>query len=494
MLHKPNLIFIMPDQLRADFLSTYGPTFFGAPEGATFIDTPHIDSLAEHGVRYEYAYSASPVCVPARAALLTGMNALRNGVTDNGQWLRPNYRAAGIRTWPELLAQNGYYTAAIGKMHFYPWDISMGFQYRVAAEDKRWIHVRDDYYHFLKAGGYCKLHGNEHEGYHENKGAIVNKIPWEYSVDHFVGQEACRFIRDYGSEGPFAMMVGFPGPHCPYDPVPEYLERVNPDEMPPAIPAVPGDAPRVRQNNIAGNRRSWNGVDYTEFSAAHKQKIRAHYAALVKQIDDEVGQILETLRRENLLDNTVIIFASDHGDYLGDHDLIGKGTFFETSIRVPLIVRLPHAEEARTYEGMVELGDVTATLLELGGCPLPTYLDSIPLPEIGCDSSLPRERVIGLVSGGWMLDDGAWRLAKYATGEQLLFNRRADPDEQHNLLRDPQHTDRLRHMDAELTAAIMQYATSSHAANRVYGSQTLAADPGFGKEGWRRTYPQPLGA
>ncbi|NJN83521.1 MAG: sulfatase-like hydrolase/transferase [Caldilineaceae bacterium] len=85
--------------------------------------------------------------MPARASLLTGQNAIRNGVTDNGQWLRPDLAACGIRTWPELLAEAGYYTAAIGKMHFYPWDITHGFQYRSGAEDKRWLHVRDEYYH-----------------------------------------------------------------------------------------------------------------------------------------------------------------------------------------------------------------------------------------------------------------------------------------------------------------------------------------------------------
>jgi arylsulfatase A-like enzyme len=482
MSQKPNLIFIMPDQLRADFLSAYG---------ASFIDTPHIDSLAQHGVRYEYAYSASPVCVPARASLLTGMNAIRTGVTDNGQWIRPDYHACGIETWPEMLAANGYYTAAIGKMHFYPWDIPMGFQYRVAAEDKRWLYVRDDYYHFLQENGYRKLHGNEHPGYYENRGAIVNKIPWEYSVDHFVGQEACRFIRNHGQEGPFAMMVGFPGPHCPYDPVPEYLEQFSPEDMPDAIPEVPGDAPKVRQNNIDGNRRSWNGVDYTIFTEAHKKKIRAHYAALVKQIDDEVGRILEALRAENLLENTVIIFSSDHGDYLGDHNLIGKGTFFESSIRVPLIVRLPHVAEARVYDGLVELGDVTATLLAMAGCPIPAYMDSIPLPEIGLDPSRRRERVVGMVSGGWMIDDGTWRLAKYATGEQLLFNRKEDPDEQHNLLHDPQHTARYRALDNELTGEIMRSVTLANRVQRVY-DETLSGDPTFGKRSWQRVYPRAL--
>ena len=224
---RPNIVFLFPDQLRPDFLSCYG---------ADFIDTPNIDWIAENGIRYERAYSASPVCVPARTALLTGMNAIRNGVTDNLHAVRADYNDVGMRTWPQLLADSGYYTAAVGKMHFYPWDARHGFQYRVICEDKRWLHVRDDYYHYLKERGYRKLHGNEHEGYFENKGAILHKLPWEHSWDRFVGKEARRFIENYGGEGPFAMMVGFPGPHCPYDPAHDFPERFNPEDMPDSIP------------------------------------------------------------------------------------------------------------------------------------------------------------------------------------------------------------------------------------------------------------------
>ncbi|OUC08551.1 hypothetical protein RY27_08305 [Litorilinea aerophila] len=480
MDRQPNLIFLMPDQLRHDFLSCYG---------ATFVETPHIDSLAAHGVRYTRAYSTSPVCVPARASLLTGMNALKNGVTDNGQWLRPDLAAMGIHTWPEILARHGYYTAAIGKMHFYPWDIKHGFQYRVAAEDKRWIHVRDDYYHFLRERGHRKYHGNEHEGYYENKGAIINKLPWEYSVDHFVGQETVRFIRQYGNDGPFALMVGFPGPHCPYDPNEEFLDAVDPERLPPAVPEVPGAAPGLRANNIEGNRKPWNGVDYSEFTEAHKQKIRHHYAALVKQIDKEVGQILQALEEEGLLENTVILFASDHGDYLGDHNLIGKGTFFEASIHIPLIVRLPRRAEATVVDDLVELGDVTATLLALAGCPVPGYMDSRPLPGLGLGVAEGRDYSIGMVSDGWMIFDGRWKLAKYKTGEILFFDLDNDPHEQHNLLWDPAHRERYLAMDARLTQAIMEAVTASHADKRVYHN-SLSGDPSFGRESWTRPYPQ----
>ena len=482
MSSLPNIVFLMPDQLRSDFLSCYG---------ANFISTPNIDSLAAEGIRYERAYSASPVCVPARASLLTGLNAIRTGVLDNGLWLRPDLAACGLRTWPEYLNEQGYYTAGVGKMHFYPWDINHGLQYRVIAEDKRWLQVRDDYYHFLRRHGHRKYHGNEHEGYYENRGAIVNRLPWELSVDHFVGIEACRFIDTYGGDGPFAMMVGFPGPHCPYDPCQEFLDQIDAGKMPPAIPEVEGDTPLLRQENIEGNLRPWNGVDYTEFTGEHKRKIRAHYAASVLQIDVEVGKILASLRKKGLMDNTVIIFASDHGDYLGDHNLIGKGQFYESSTHVPLIVRPAGGGTAQVHRDVVGLGDVTATILRLGGCEVPEWFDSMPLPRLGLGDDRGREIYFGMVAGGWMAFDGKWKLCKYSTGEHLLFDLEADPQEQKNLIRNPAAREVLSRLDAALTTEIMRSVLDSVAERRVY-TVDKSGDPIFGREGWQRPYPRKI--
>lgn len=350
---------------------------------------------------------------------------------------------------------------------------------------------RDDYYHFLVEHGHRKLHGNKHPGYYENKGAIISKIPWEYSIDHFVGQEACRFIDNYGNDGPFAMMIGFPGPHGPYDPCPEFLEEIDQDAIPEAVPEVEGDTPALRQRNIAGNKLPWNGVDYTEFTSAQKKKIRVHYAALVKQIDYEVGQILDALRRNNLLENTIIIFSSDHGDYLGDHNLIGKGQFFESSIHVPLLVSVPHFDGVRTHHPPVNFRDITATMLHFAGCDIPEYMDSVPLPSLDIPGQADRAYIIGMVGGGWMIDDGEWRLCKYNTGEFLLFNTENDPNEQHNLYGNPDYLDVRTRLEMLLTQEIMQSIQAAKHDRLVY-STDLSQDPGFGREGWQRPYPKPV--
>jgi arylsulfatase A-like enzyme len=285
------------------------------------------------------------------------------------------------------------------------------------------------------------------------------------------------------------MMVGFPGPHCPYDPSPEFLRDINTGALPAPVPEVVGDTPELRRRNVEGNRQSWNGVDYTEFSLEQKLKIRAHYAALVSQIDYEVGKIIEALSRQELLERTIIVFASDHGDYLGDHNLIGKGSFFESSIHVPLLVSIPWLGESRLCEELVNLGDVTATMLRIAGCEVPSHMDSVPLPDLGISCSAPRDCIIGTTSGGWMIYDGEWRLCKYSTGEAVLFNVRDDPGEQHNLTSDPAYLDVRINLDMRLDQAIMRSIGQSTHDRRVYTSD-LSQDPWFGREGWQRPYPR----
>jgi arylsulfatase len=487
MLSKPNIVFIMADQLRHDFLSCYG---------ADFISTPNIDRIAAGGVRYANAYSEHPLCVAARVSLLTGMNAIKTGVGANGAFLRPDYQDCGMQPWPETLAAAGYHTAAIGKMHFYPWDSSLGFDDRTIAEDKRWLVIQDDYYRFLAARGHRKYHGNEHEGYQENRGAIVSLLPWECYWDHFVGEQAADYLQRYQRDEPLAMMVGFPGPHCPYDPTPEYLKLFDEADMPAAAPEVEGQHPGLRRSCIASNKLPWNGVDYTDFTEPHIRKIRAHYAALVKQIDDEVGRILNALEQRDMLKDTVVLFASDHGDYLGDHGLIGKGTFFEGSTHVPLMAlmpegwdRLPGVAAGTVCDDLVTLTDITATLLEFGGCSRPDHMDARPLPTLGLQELPSRDVITGFLDGAWMAFDGRWKLAKYAHGKAMLFDLAEDPQEQRNLIDDGASARSYRHLDAALVDGMMASIPDSHRDKMVY-VQDLSADGDFGRAGWQRTYPR----
>lgn len=477
MTERMNIVFLMPDQLRPDFLGCYG---------ADFIRTPHIDALCAGGTRYARAISPAPICVPMRASLLTGRDTIVTGVLNNNAWLRPDRAACGMPTWPELLATVGYMTAGIGKMHFYPWDIMEGFAYRTIAEDKRHIHIQDDYAQYLERHGYKKYHGNEHEGYFEHKGAIVNRIPAAHQVDTWVADHACAFIERAPADRPLAMMVGFPGPHCPYDPPPELAEMFDPETMPPSIPATPESA-AFNASFIAGNLREWNQVDYRHFTEAQKRQIRAYYAALVHQIDQGIGRILASLHATGRAEKTVIIFGSDHGDYLGDYGFVGKGTFFEPSIRVPLIVRDPRVAQTRVVAETVSLLDVFATILRAADLPLPPDSDARPLPGFGAEAGGEHAAVIGVLATGMFITDDRWKLARYENGVVALFDLRDDPHEQRNLAYHPDYLEPLQRLDRAMQAHLLRSITAANRDKMIHSVET--ATPKFGMRGWSRPYP-----
>ena len=476
-----NIVFLLPDQLRPDFLGCYG---------ARFISTPHIDALSDHGVTYRHAVAPAPICVPSRASLLTGLNSVQHGVLENTSWLRPDRAACGIETWPELLAEAGYHTEAIGKMHFYPWDKSEGFAHCVIAEDKRHIYVHDDYADYLEQHGYRKYHGSEHDGYFENRGAIVSKIPAEHQVDRWVADRTCEFIENYRGDQPFALMVSFPGPHCPYDPPIELADLYRPEDMPASIPATE-DSHLFRELVIGMNKRPWNQVDYTDFQEHHKRKIRAHYAALVHQIDQGIGRTVAALNASRFRADTVIIFASDHGDFLGDYDLIGKHLFYEPSIRVPLIVTLPRVSTARSVESLVSLTDVMATILAFAGVDRSGRGDSIVLPELGLPQIRSRDHVFGATEFGLMVIADEWKLCRYKNGHVALYNVFDDPQEQHNLAYQPHTLSELQRLDAILQRDLIESLMVANGDKFVEKSRYQGRGE-FGQRGWQRPYPASL--
>jgi arylsulfatase len=476
-----NIVFLLPDQLRPDFLGCYG---------ARFISTPNIDKLSTSGVTYHHAVSPSPLCVPARASLLTGMNSVQHGVIDNTSWLRPDRAACGIETWPELLAAAGYHTEAIGKMHFYPWDTSEGFAHRMISEDKRHIHIHDDYAAYLERHGLRKYHGNEHDGYFENKGAIISRIPAEHQVDKWVADRACEFIKNYSENRPFALMISFPGPHCPYDPPTEFAALYRPEDMPDSIPAT-DDSRLFRELVINMTKRPWNQVDYTDFQEHHKRKIRAYYAALVHQIDQGVGRIVAALNASRFRDDTVIIFASDHGDFLGDYDLIGKHLFYEPSIRVPLIVKLPGSSSARSVDSLVSLTDVTATITALAGVARSGWGDSIVLPELGLPQTRSRDHIFGATEFGLMLIVDDWKLCRYKNGHVSLYNLSDDPHEQRNLAYQPQALSEMQRLDAIMQRDLIESLMITNGDKFVEKSRYQGRGE-FGERGWPRPYPASL--
>lgn len=477
MNDQPNILFILPDQLRRDFLGCYG---------AEFINTPNIDGLAAGGVRYNKAISQFPICMPARAAMLTGLGAEETGVVDNGKWLRPDRREMGIQTWPELLRGNGYHTAAIGKMHFIPWDADEGFQERIASEDKRHYWIEDDYADALADRGLRKVHGREFDGYSEQKGACINPNPEDMLPDHWVADEAIAFLERQDGNTPFAAMIGFPSPHCPYDPKSEWLDAIDKAKLPRPLPETPGSRAQ-REAMIANFKQDWADLDYTDLTEEQIMVIRHHYAALVEEVDREVGRVLEALMSRDFARNTVVIFASDHGDFIGDYRLIGKGSFYAPAIDIPLIIKdLREGSSTGVVDAPVSLSDMFATLLGFAKVDVPAEQQRFPsLLEV---PALDR-RIFGLCPRGTMLVGPDFKFCRRTTGEAEAYDLVVDPGEQNDLVSSSNGDPRIAEYDAQLTQHLIQGLSRAH-NDKSYVEAQAADKRGYSMRGWSRPYPQ----
>lgn len=472
MTDRPNIVVLFPDQLRPDFLGCYG---------ATALATPHIDALAMGGTRYADAISPSPICVPARPSLLTGQSAIATGVIENATWLRPDRRAIGVDSWPEALARAGYGTAAIGKMHFSPWDASEGFGHRVIAEDKRHLEIEDDYAGALAQIGCRKLHGTEQKGYVATRGASVNDLPAALQPDAWTADAAARYIRTAPTDRPFALMVGFPGPHCPCDPDPAALDRIVADRLPPPIGrTAEGDS--HMEEFLALYRQDWAALDYADLTDAEVRTLRLHYAALVVAIDDGVGRILAALGATGRLADSVVVFASDHGDYLVDFGLVGKTYFHEPSIRIPLVVRDFRAPPvSRVVDAQVSLLDIVPTLLGLASATVPQVLDGVPL-----DAPHDPDRVIvGMTKHGAMARTTRHKLVRYAHGMQALYDLAADPQEARNLIDRPALNGVRNRLDEAMAGQVIDALRTGH-ADKIVGDTD---PPTFHRRDGPRRYP-----
>lgn len=489
---KPDLVFILCDQLRADFLSLYG---------CHAIPTPHIDRLASEGIIFDNAISPYPLCVPARAAMLSGFNPIQSGVISNYHWLRPDRAELGLRTWPDLLRDQGYRTIAVGKMHFYPFEASEGFDERIIAEDKRWPLIGDDYTEFLKARGLKKFNAIHAPGYVEHKGAVTFPHGVENTPDRFVAECAAAWIRRQPSDRPIAMMIGFPGPHCPYDPSPEYLGAVTASKLPRLLPRVDDGSPArdsLHQTFLTGHRESWHALDYSDFPESAKLRIRHHYAALVAQIDEEVGRIIAALQASGRFENSLIVFTSDHGDHVGDHDRVGKGTFYEPSVHIPLVVRLPGAiRSGQRITTPVELQSVPATLLTAGGVSPPGWWHYRTLP-LGNESTSTNASqaganpVFGYLDTGTMVRLGPWKLSHYTAGFSELFNLEEDPREASNRINDASCASIRMELDAALREWIHASIIVANKAQLLPDNPPLITSREFSRVGWRRRWPAPF--
>jgi arylsulfatase A-like enzyme len=451
---RPNIIVITTDQQRYD---TLGVT------GNELIRTPNLDALAARGVLFSHAYVQNPVCIPSRACLHTGRYIHQHGVQymeeviDTTPPLPP-----WEKTFMERLQESGYVTGAVGKIHMMR---PKGYDEMVLTGGKgaRWtqseglpigpapLHYVNPTYNgptykeWLEArhpGGYEKIYEQRRRPeYRENLTAIVNVLPEEEYVDYWIASQAVDFLKRRRDPQPFFLWIGFCGPHGPLDPPRRYTEMYPIEEMP--LPktyfADLSDKPEFLRRRR--NRR------FTEEDTTLIRRCIAHYYALITLIDDQIGRIWTTLEETGLVEDTILIFTSDHGDMLGDFGMMGKANFYEPVIRVPTILILPPRFKRRSprFDGLVETMSLAPTVLDYAGIERPPEMTAKswrPIVEDGTDGETAI--LCEYVSNDRRLKGKCVRTERYkfvswGLGVGELYDLQEDPFELRNLYDDPEY-------------------------------------------------------
>lgn len=445
MVKKPNIVFIITDQQRLDTIAALG---------FDYMTTPNLDKLVKQGAVFENMYVTSPSCAPSRASLFSGTYPHTNGVFRNDEpW---NY------CWVEELNKTGYRCVNVGKMHTMPIEGSFGFHERHVVENKDRAHPNlpfflDNWDKALKARNvekpsrrtYCKR-----QDYETALGAFVWEADEDLHSDVFVGQTACWWLNEYSGEEPFFLQIGMPGPHPPYDPTQEHLNEYLDRDLPEAIldydlETHPEPLKKLRENHIDNDHDAV--VHLKDPTKEQLFQQRAHYYANVTMIDRQVGEIISALERRGVLEDTVIIFTSDHGDCLNDHGLSQKWNMYEQSVHVPAIVSWPgEVEPGSKFDQLVSLMDLGPTILEMAGAEVPDWMEARSLNDLMLKTSSPvRPRVFAEHSSDAILEgtefmtmvrEGPWKLVHFVDHEEgQLFNLDDDPGERNNLWEDKTH-------------------------------------------------------
>ncbi len=464
---KPNILYLMSDQHRADCLGC---------AGNSIIKTPHLDSIAADGVVFSSAYSSTPSCTPARAAILTGLSPWHHGMIGYGR-VAEKYPFE----LPAALREAGYYLYGIGKMHWHPQRLLRGY-HKILLDESGRAETPDfvsDYRQWFKEQAPDldpDATGIGWNDYRAKAYALTERLhPTKWTAD-----TAVEFIEKYDRAEPFMLKVSFARPHSPYDPPQRFIDMYNEDDMP--APAVGDWAAQYAPHGEPPNPSLWHG----DLGIEQAKKSRRAYYGSVTFIDEQIGRILAALKKRGLYDNTLVIFFSDHGDMLGDHHLWRKTYAYEGSARIPMLLRWPKAmgmdqQRGKTLPQPVELRDVLPTFLDAAGASIPKYFtaknaesaeisDSIGASAFSAASAVPRHHLDGksmleLIRGntkGWRpfidlehsmcynqdhwnaLTDGKFKYIYYAfDGREELFDLASDPKELRNLTAEPVHKSTL---------------------------------------------------
>lgn len=443
MMHRrscqqPNVLLIVADQWSANLLGA---------AGHPVVRTPVLDQVARCGTRFTNAYSEHPVCIPARRSLMTGTSAREHG----DRTFQPELEMpAHLPTIAQSFRDAGYQAYGVGKTHAYPQRDRLGFDDMQLDEEGRTLYgVTDDYEIFLGDRGWLGKqfgHGISNNGYE----ATSWHLPEEAHATTWATECMCRIMRRRDPTRPAFWYLGYRHPHPPLVPPDRFLRYYDGVEMDRPVCgawAEEDDLPLLLQAFRARYR-------YSDREGAWA---RRHFYALCTQIDQQVGALFGTLREEGILDDTIVMFTSDHGETMGNHGIWAKQNFYEASANVPMILmgtkgdaRVPvDAEDGR----LACLADVMPTLLDLAGIAIPDTVTGQSM------LAAPRSHLYGEFGEGElstrMIHDGRHKLIYYAAGNRIqLFDLSEDPDELVDLSGKASQARQVERMQSRLAEAL----------------------------------------
>ncbi|NQT14414.1 MAG: sulfatase-like hydrolase/transferase [Planctomycetes bacterium] len=434
---RPNVLWICTDQQRFDTIRALGNDR---------INTPNLDRLVAGGVALENAFAQSPVCTPSRAAFLTGRYPRTTGCRQNGQRI-----PADERLVTRILADVGYTCGLSGKLHLAS---CAGGRVEERIDDGysvfHWSHhpqpdwPENGYTQWLAA------HGQSWEDLYQGPATpyVKHGVPAEYHQTTWCAEKAVEFIHEHRT-GPWLFSFNCFDPHHPFDPPPEYLRRYRAEEMP--LPRFrPGELDNKPHYQKLDHQWAHNEPGYFCVEAMtddDRRHVTAAYYAMIELIDDQVGRMLRAVEETGQIDNTIVIFMSDHGEMLGDHGLYLKGPhFYDEAVRVPLILSWPGRFEAGLRaDALVELVDLAPTLLEAAGVDVPASMQGrslVPILTGQADPSVHRDAVYSEYYNAWT------HRHSYATmlrtrREKIVVYHGVDEGELYDLDADPREFDNL---------------------------------------------------
>ena len=476
---RPNVLIIMADQHRSDYMTCAGLKDWN---GNKPVPTPNIDKIAGRGVRFENAYCAYPVCLASRSSMLTGLFAHTTGADSNQDVLDRRYR-----TMAHHFAANGYYTGLVGKMHFNN-ACKHGFEFYMSIND--WLmylgpkvqHYADEIGSHQLSPMFYKTVNDDGAGFPDMRNVWIDgKSPWvghvsaippekygselseDDQMDSFIARESVKFLENNGSQ-PFFLVASFMKPHTPFHPPRRYADMYPPESITIKDPGDITEYPECIQNTSR---------HLSAIPELNRKSAKAGYFGNLAFVDTCIGQLYDSMERLGLLENTIVVYTSDHGEMDSDHGMYQKFCMFDPSVKMPLIVSWPgHYGEGVVSDRLVSQVGLYPTLAELtntgpvnpaplapmdnapAGLDVSSWADKVLRPEekdSDDDDVFVEFRVKNETMTEYMVRSKQYKYIFYRTGGDVLFDLQNDPGELKNLAKREGYSDIISSMRKRLS-------------------------------------------